>query len=80
VSGEEFVTTYENSVGFGLQFCNQCGSTLTGVFQGTVHGVTLGCVNEDPDIEIGMHIFVGSKAGWEILPDGIVQHDKGPPK
>ena len=56
------MTTYESHHGFGLQFCSKCGSTLCGTFDGVVHGVTLGCVNGDPEIEIRMHIFVGSKA------------------
>jgi hypothetical protein len=36
-------------------------------------------VNRDPEIEIGMHIFVGSKAAWEVLPDAVTQyHEQGP--
>jgi hypothetical protein len=52
---------------------------LCGVFEGVVHGVTLGCVNGDPSIEIGRHIFVGSKASWEILPDGEHFFQEYPP-
>ncbi|MBQ0746601.1 MAG: hypothetical protein KBT82_13540 [Marinobacter sp.] len=62
-----------------LRFCSKCGSTLCGIFDGVVHGVTLGCVNSDPEVDIGMHIFVGSKATWEILPDTANQyHEQGP--
>ena len=63
--------------GFGLQFCSKCGSTLCGIFEGTVHGVTLGCTNGNPDVEIGRHIFVGSKASWEVIPDGVVTFEEG---
>jgi len=69
LSGEEHLTTYTGQQGFGLQFCCQCGSTLTGVFNQAVHGITLGCLNEDPELEVGMHLFIGSKASWELLPD-----------
>lgn len=79
IAGEEGLTIYTGSEGFGLSFCSTCGSTLCGNFQGQVHGVTLGCVNGDPEVEIGKHIFVGSKAAWEILPDGITAYDEGPP-
>ena len=68
LSGEQLLSTYEGSQGFGLRFCSRCGSTLCGIYEGEVHGVTLGCVNGNPDVEIGMHIFVGSKAAWEVLP------------
>lgn len=67
-TGEELLTSYVGEQGFGLQFCRCCGSTLTGIHDGRIHGVTLGCVDGDPDIEIGMHIYVGSKAAWEVLP------------
>ena len=78
IAGEELLTTYTGSQGFGLQFCSTCGSTLCGIFQGQVHGVTLGCVIGDPGIEITHHIFTGSKAPWEVLPDGIVAFEEGP--
>lgn len=77
ISGEEHLKSYVGTQGFGLSFCDICGSTLCGMFQGEVHGVTLGCVNGDPEVEIGMHIFVGSKASWEILPEGVTTYDKG---
>jgi len=77
LSGQGQLTSYIGQHGFGLQFCKKCGSTLTGVFNGDVHGVTLGCVNGDPDIEIGKHIYVGSKASWEVMPEGVVQFQQG---
>ena len=77
-SGQELLTTYASNEGFGLQFCRRCGSTLVGIFQGEVHGVTLGCVNGDPEVRIGRHIFVGSRAAWELLPEGITQFEEGP--
>lgn len=80
ISGENLLTTYESKKGEGLQFCSICGSTLCGTFNGIVQGVTLGCVNGDPEIEIGMHIYVGSKANWEIIPDGVIKYEEGPPE
>lgn len=77
-SGSNLLSTYTGQHGFGLSFCSICGSTLCGNFDDRVHGITLGCVNGDPDVEIGMHIFVGSKASWEVLPEGIVKFDEGP--
>ena len=79
LTGEDILTTYESQDGFGLQFCSRCGSTLCGIYNGKIHGITLGCVNGDPEIEIGMHIFVGSKATWEVMPEGVIQFDKEPP-
>lgn len=79
LTGEHLLTSYLSQQEFGLQFCKICGSTLCGTYNGQVHGVTLGCLNGDPDIEIGMHIYVGSKARWEVMPEGITQFQAGPP-
>ncbi|MGH1373185.1 MAG: GFA family protein [Cellvibrionaceae bacterium] len=77
--GEALLTTYSSAEGFGLQFCKCCGSTLCGIFENQIHGITLGCLNEDPMIEIGRHIFVGSKARWEVMPEGVVQYEAHEP-
>ena len=53
------------------------GSAIS--FAGDVHGVTLGCVNGDPGVKIGMHIYVESKAPWEVIPEGVTQYDEAPP-
>ena len=79
VSGEELLSFYESEQGAGLKFCSRCGSTLCGVVNGEVHGVTLGCLDGDPGVTIGMHIFVGSKAPWEVMPEGVVAYDERPP-
>ncbi|MEM7018406.1 MAG: GFA family protein [Pseudomonadota bacterium] len=79
LAGENLLTSYVGKHGFGLQFCKVCGSTLCGIYDGTIHGVTLGCLNEDPELELGMHIYVGSKASWESIPDDVLQYIEGPP-
>jgi hypothetical protein len=79
ISGENLLTSYVGKHGFGLQFCSKCGSTLTGVYMGEVHGVTLGCVNGDPEIKLGKHIYVGSKATWEVIAKGVPQYDEAAP-
>ena len=78
LSGEDLLTSYIGEQGAGLRFCSRCGSTLCGIVDGNVHGVTLGCVDGDPKIEIGQHIFVGSKATWEVIPEGVTIFDEGP--
>jgi hypothetical protein len=79
LTGEKLLTSYLNNDGFGFKFCSRCGSTLCGVFKDTIHGVTLGCVNGDPNIELSRHIYVGSKASWEIIPEGITQYQENAP-
>jgi hypothetical protein len=79
-AGTELLSSYASQQGFGLQFCSNCGSTLCGTYNGSVHGITLGCLNEDPEIEVGYHIFVGSKAAWEVIPDGVRKYMESAPE
>ncbi|AOW15347.1 aldehyde-activating protein [Hydrogenophaga crassostreae] len=74
LSGESLLSTYVGLHGYGLQFCSLCGSTLCTVCEGQVFQVSLGCVNGSPDIEIAQHLYVGSKASWEVIPEGVTQY------
>jgi hypothetical protein len=65
--GEDLLSTHETGEGWGMGFCSRCGSTLCGLNDGRVHGLTLGCIDGDPGVEIEMHIFVGSKAPWDHI-------------
>lgn len=79
LSGYELLTYFPSNEEWGKYFCSRCGSTLCGVHNGDVHGVTLGCLNGDVDVTLQMHIFVGSKAPWEELPPGdVAQFDEFP--
>ena len=73
--GEDMLTAYESMSGMGLVFCRTCGSTLAGTHEDEVHGVTLGCLDGDPKVDIGMHIFVASKASWDHIGGTAPQFD-----
>ena len=59
-------------------FVGTCGSTLSITYQGLIHSLTLGCVDGDPEVAIAQHIFVDSKASWEVIPETATQFDKYP--
>jgi len=79
LAGEHKLKAYIGQQGFGLLFCTTCGSTLCGTFDGVIHGVTLGCLNEDPVLDDIHHIYVDSKAPWEALPNDVTQFAEGRP-
>jgi hypothetical protein len=79
LAGEELLTSYVGEHGYGLQFCSICGSTLSTIYKDQVIQVSLGCVNGQPDIEIDQHVFVGSKANWELMPEGVTAFEQWPP-
>ena len=59
-------------VGLGVE------QQAAGIFDGMVHGVTLGTVNGDLDIEIEKHIHVASKAPWDHIGGNARQYPDGP--
>ena len=78
ISGAEKISRHESAQGWALAFCSICGSTLCGLFNDQVHGLTLGCVDGDPGVAIEMHIFVDSKAPWDHIGGDAPQHAQGP--
>lgn len=77
-SGEKHLSLYQAQKEWALAFCSRCGSTLAGLFQGEVHGITLGTVDGDPGVEISMHLFVDSKAPWDHIGGSAPQYAKRP--
>ena len=74
-SGSESLVTHGTGEAWSLAFCGICGSTLCGMWNGEVHGVTLGCVEGDPGVEIEIHIFVVSNAPWDHIGGDSPQFD-----
>ena len=60
--------------------CRDCGSLLYSVVRGGafVH-VAMGTLIDTPSIRPGAHIFVGSKAAWEIITDDLPQFEEHAP-
>ena len=77
LSGEEKLVSYSGKYGLGLLFCSSCGSTLCGTVDGAVHGVALGCLNEEPELEEIHHLYVDSKTSWEVIPNGAKVFSEG---
>lgn len=78
-TGKDSLVTHNTADGWALAFCGVCGSTLCGLRNGEVHGLTLGGVNGDPGVEIEMHIYTGSKAPWDHIGGKAPQYDEQPP-
>lgn len=78
-SGEESLTVYVTSPEWGLCFCSICGSTLGGMHNDKMYGITLGTLNGDPDVKLGRLIFVGSKASWDEIGGDAPRFEEWPP-
>ena len=56
--------------------CGRCGSLLYSVVRdGAFVHVAMGTLIDDPKVRPTAHIFVGSKAPWYAITDGLPQYD-----
>ncbi|MCG8040343.1 MAG: GFA family protein [Candidatus Thiodiazotropha endolucinida] len=76
LTGESRLTHYNSSEAMGSLFCSRCGSPLAGTYQGVIGWVSLGCVDGEPGVKVGKHIFMGSRASWESNPGDVLQFDE----
>jgi len=77
ISGEEGITDYEDTPGYKVRFCARCGSPVPSYLED--HGLVFlhaGAFDGDPGLEVGHHIFVGSKAPWYTIEDGKPEFDE----
>jgi hypothetical protein len=59
--------------------CGRCGSLLYSLVRGGAYvHVALGALVDPPTIAPTAHIFVGSKAPWEVICDGLPQFEAFP--
>lgn len=59
--------------------CKTCGSLVYSIVQeGTMAHVTYGTLIDAPTLKPQAHIFVGSKAPWDVIGDDLPQHDALP--
>jgi hypothetical protein len=77
--GEGAIQRYESSPGFQRAFCGRCGSIVPGPGVPGLVFVPLGNLDGDPGVRPSGHIFVGSKAPWWEIRDGLPEHAGFPP-
>lgn len=57
--------------------CRRCGSLLYSIARaGAYVHVAMGTLVDDPSIRPSKHIFVGSKAPWFTITDGLPQYEE----
>ena len=73
VAGEEHVAAYRSSAGVRRTFCRRCGSNLQFLADARpgVIELAIGSLDDDPGKRPEGHIFVGSKAPWFEIADGL---------
>ena len=81
VSGGDRVMRYGSGGANHDAHCERCGSLLYSMVRnGEYLHVTLGTLIDSPSIRPTAHIFVGSKAPWDEICDGLRQFEEFPSK
>jgi hypothetical protein len=77
--GEDLIRLYESTPGFFRPFCARCGSKLPGEPHDGLRFMPAGNLDDDPGARPVAHIFVGSRASFDEIADGVAQFEAAPP-
>ncbi len=76
IAGEELVAFYERASGYGSAFCRTCGSPAPDHDRNRrVYRFPPGLLDGPHQLPICDHIFVGSKASWDVIGDDAPQFE-----
>ena len=79
-SGQGDLASYQSSANGERTFCPSCGSNIFVALDDEPNAlyVAMGVIDGHPPLPAGYHIYVGSKAPWHKIDDGLRQYDKAP--
>jgi hypothetical protein len=80
VSGEASIAAYRTDSGYPVRFCSRCGSPVPAVLENGSVVLSAGSLDGDPGVRPVRHIFVGSKAPWLELRDGLPRFEEHAPQ
>lgn len=81
LAGEDAIERYASSEHGKRSFCRHCGSVAPMLLPEQGFAVVpAGNLLEDPGVRPQMHMFVGSKAPWYTITDGLPQYEGYPPE
>ena len=79
LGGEESRRSFNLPSGWGTSFCPTCGCPTPQLMSdGSRYWVPAGSLDDDPGPRVSGHIFVGSKASWDVIGDAAPQFDEAP--
>ena len=78
-AGEDLVRKFESASGFKSHFCSRCGSPLPNLTANdSAWWVPVGLLEDDERLELGAHLFIGSRASWDVIADTGEHYDEMP--
>jgi hypothetical protein len=77
--GSENIAEFVSQGGFKSHFCTTCGSPLPNLTANdSAYWVPVGLLEEADQLAVVAHLFVGSKAAWDVIADSGEYFDEMP--
>lgn len=78
-TGENEISSYSTRSGFKSDFCGTCGSPVPNLTRdGSKYWIPAGLLEESALLEVSVHVYVGSKAGWDVISGDYPHFQKMP--
>lgn len=80
IKGEDLLSYYRANEHATKTFCSECGTNLISIYPNNqdVIRVSLGGLEQDPEVRPNAHIFVDSKAPWFEITDELPCYPEKP--
>ena len=79
VSGQDRVGSFAKPTGFRSDFCSSCGSPVPNPLRKTSYTwVPAGLLEGSEELEIAVHLYVGSRASWDTAALSGAQYETMP--
>lgn len=79
IRGEDRIQRYQRADGWKSHFCRDCGSPVPNPTRdGRACWVPVGLLEDDPSLRLGAHLYLASKAHWDVVADHGEQFDEMP--
>ena len=78
-AGEKETQHFALPSGWSVTRCRRCGSPLPASHDGRRVWVSAGLMSDPLGTAVKVHIFAGSRADWDAIPEGVAQFHEFPP-
>ncbi len=79
LSGQEHISSWVKDTGFRSDFCSNCGSPVPNPLSSSpYYWVPAGLFEGDAQLKVSAHLFVGSKASWDVIASPGTQYETMP--
>ena len=79
LQGEQKIKKFADSSGFKSHFCAVCGSPLPNLTRDdSAYWVPVGLLDDRGQLELGAHLYAGSRAAWDVIAEVGERYDEMP--